>query len=106
MRLYLDNSALSFVGDRAQGSDVRAALNTAGHRVLASETNILELWAIDDAAKRSREVENLLTLASGLFDLPHPYRQAEEFVGELQRLRPEWTAPGSNAAQLAEERDF
>jgi len=103
-RLYLDNNVYDLIEKQAKAVAVQAALSAADCDLIASETNLIEYWSADDAARRSSLVGSLRAIATKLFDFPFPYVQAGEFLEEVRRVQPAWLSGGSNVVALANHR--
>src|SRR4051794_37195059 len=89
-RLYFDNNIYDMVCKLDQTEEVAAFLRSSHHKVTASATNILELYAIRNYELRKKQMKTLACVATGYEEVPESFRQAKEVLGEVRRLRPQW----------------
>jgi hypothetical protein len=102
MRLYFDTSIYSYVAATGESHDVRRLLTDRACSLIASRTNIFEIYAIPRRDTKQTELRCLAQIATDYPRFPVSYRQAQEVLGELRRLRPEWVKPAIGLRRVRE----
>jgi hypothetical protein len=90
MRLYLDSNVYAHADDHGQGQNLVKWLADSGHEAVLSEIHLAEALAIPDVVGREDRLK-LLAAVPAHVSRPLAFLQAEEFVHEAQRLRPQWS---------------
>lgn len=90
MRLYLDSNVYAHADDLGQGQDLVKWLADSGHDAVLSEIHLAEALAIPDVVAREARLK-LLAAVPACVIRPLASLQAEEFVQEARRLRPQWS---------------
>jgi hypothetical protein len=90
MQLYLDSNVYAHVDDLGQGRDLVKWLADSGHEAVLSEVHLAEALAIPDVVGREDRLK-LLAAVPAHVSRPLAFLQAEEFVQEARRLRPQWS---------------
>ncbi len=90
MKLYFDTNVYNFIAACDESHAVRRFLDSAGHKVQASSSNLFETYAIPDSSARRAEISTLVTIASSYEPKPQSWLHAYEVRREIGRCLPHW----------------
>jgi hypothetical protein len=90
MRIYFDTNVYSTLYKTGGVQIVRRGLASKGFQVVASDVNLIEMYAIPDEAERKAEISALTRIAGEYLRAPKSWGQAREVRNEIGRTHPEW----------------
>lgn len=90
MRVFFDTNVYSNLYKSGGVEVVRAGLRARRARVVATDVNLFEIYAIPDESSRRGELRALTQLASEYLEYPQSWKQAREVRNEIGRCHPEW----------------
>ncbi|GGR53954.1 hypothetical protein [Streptomyces roseolus] len=105
MRIMLDNNIWSYLGDEQAGDRFKALVRSLGHRVVTPPGVLLEVLQHPRPDKREAIVRALVTGTDERLRSEADL-EAEEVVGEVRRLRPEWARAVPDTGREASLRTF
>jgi hypothetical protein len=102
MDAYFDTNVYSYVAATGEIAQTREWLADHRFRLVASELNIFEIYAISSRSDRERELRVLTALAKQYDPYPMSWRQAIEVRQEVGRCHPEWLDRAPRTRQMRE----
>ncbi|GAP12726.1 hypothetical protein LARV_00462 [Longilinea arvoryzae] len=106
MKLYFDTNVYDFIHEKQEAQSVREYLATKGYEVLASDINIYEIWAIPDRDLCTSQLSVLTSVANNYDSKPQSWRQANEVLSEVMKLRPYWIEKSPKVNLVLQEKMF
>ncbi len=89
-KLYFDTNIYDFIFKSGQTNQVHLFLQDEGYKVLASNTNLIELLNVPDLKTRKNLINTLRTISSSHEQSPMSWIQTKEILCEIRRCRPYW----------------
>ncbi|HTE84385.1 MAG TPA: hypothetical protein VK821_06615 [Dehalococcoidia bacterium] len=88
MKLYFDSNIYDFITEHDEAKEMRRTLDLGSHKVIASNANLFEAWAIPRYEERAHRVRTIAIVASQLERLPESYIQAQELLAQIRGHSP------------------
>lgn len=97
-RVLLDTNVWGYVADAGAVDDMRKAARSSSTDILACPAVAIELLATRAPSARKARLD-AITRSCWTRLMPEAFTSAEEFLGEVRRLRPQWrwTRPETSA---------
>jgi hypothetical protein len=90
MKVYADTNVYSFIRVCDEAERVRAYLRQKAIQLIATDSNLFEMFAIARPSIQRAEIETLFSVASRVRREPEAWLHAEELRREIAAKRPAW----------------
>ncbi|HKY21341.1 MAG TPA: hypothetical protein VJM31_08985 [Vicinamibacterales bacterium] len=88
--IYFDTNVYRMATARSEVQALKSLLCACHAKVVASETNLFETYAISSYEVRQRETRTLVALVNRFPEKPTSWLQADEVRRQIQAHRPDW----------------
>jgi hypothetical protein len=93
LKIYFDTNVYRHITQCGESEHIRSLASTSGAEIIASNSNVMETFAISDYSLRTAEIKTLTNTATTFTNYPQSWYQALEVKQSIQRHRRQWLRP-------------